>query len=474
MMLPKLCLISLVVLLACGSVDPPAATCTSNDVCPASAPFCVSGACVAACSGDATCTDPGLPICAASGACVACVEDEDCPAGSPVCTAENTCVGCSGDAECPDGVCVEATGACVAEADVAYVAENGADAGDCPRATPCGSIGYALDQLGTRKVVHVLGASLFANATVTVKLGTGLVIDGEDTMLGTGPGVVLSVQEAAQATVEGFRFSIIESPPGSAVTPTVVASGGAKLVLHDVRMDGSGGTAVLADSDAELTVQHSSIGNSVSSDTNANTLSCNSATLIVQDNVLETTIVGDGSVGCKTTVRRNRFESSRDGSVHQQGGLLIMENNLIVHREMFNDSISVSQLQPGSTIRFNTVANKTALPSDGAALSCDGSATVTSNIFAYDSGHPITGQGCEVRYSVFDDAVLSAAGTGNQTVAITSIFVDRVNDDYHLKSGSAAIGGAEPGLSQVSDDFEGHARPLPAGTAADCGAFEAP
>ena len=151
-----------------------------------------------------------------------------------------------------------------------------------------------------------------------------------------------------------------------------------------------------------------------------------------------------------------------------------MENNLIIHRDGFNDSISVSDLRPGSTIRFNTIANTTALPSDGRALGCDGSVVVTSNVFAYYSAHPIGGTGCEPRYSVFDDQSVTSAGTGNQVTGIDTLFVDRSGGDYHLAGDSVARGGAEPGLTMVKVDYEGRARPAPAGSTADSGAFEAP
>ena len=83
------------------------------------------------------------------------------------------------------------------------------------------------------------------------------------------------------------------------------------------------------------------------------------------------------------------------------------------------------------------------------------------------------GQGCSPRYSVFDDVSTTSAGAGNQVVGIDTIFVNRAAGDYHLATDSVARGGAEPGLTMVKVDYEGNPRPAPAGSAADCGAFEA-
>jgi hypothetical protein len=200
---------------------------------------------------------------------------------------------------------------------------------------------------------------------------------------------------------------------------------------------------------------------------------CNNAIIHVDQNQFETAFV-DTVGACEGTVTRNRFESQRDASVHVTGGPAVVENNLIIHRDGFNDSILATSLRPGSTIRFNTLINTTAVPSDGAALSCDNTVEVTSNVFAYNSGHPITGQGCTTRFSIFDDVSVTSAGTGNQVTGIDTIFVNRAAGDFHLAPTSIAREGAEPGQVMVKVDFEGNPRPNPAGTNSDSGAFEAP
>jgi hypothetical protein len=185
-------------------------------------------------------------------------------------------------------------------------------------------------------------------------------------------------------------------------------------------------------------------------------------------------VITNGTGSCAATVTRNRFDSDNDGSVQISIGQVIMENNLIIHEDGFNDSISVTGLAAGSTVRFNTIVNTTGAPSDGAAINCDNTVQITSNIFAYNSGHPVVGTGCDIRYSIFDTQSTTSAGTGNQVVAIDSIFVDRATGDYHLSAASVAKGASEPGQTMTKIDFEGNPRPNPAGTMSDSGAFEAP
>ena len=458
-------LVALVGLAACGDVVQKAPSCQSATECtdPA-APFCVDQKCQAACSGPVDCTDPARDVCASDGMCVGCVMSSDCATGAPVCdTGDRACRGCKMDSECPGGVCIEADGTCTADSQVSFVTMMGTDAGTCTRTAPCATIAYAITNAGTRPVVHVLGGSL---STPTITLTSDRILDGEDTALSVG-NTTVAVQAPAKVIVEGFRIT----SPTMATLAGISVTGQARARLYNLQISGGGGLAVNASNGANLQLVHSRIGSLVGSVTSH--VSCPNSTALVDQNTFEASIVGDLGTQCELTVSRNRFESSRDGSVQLSSGLLVMENNLIIHRDGFNDSISIGNLRAGSTIRFNTVVNTTAVASDGAALSCNAGVVVTSNIFAYNSGHPITGT-CETRYSVFDTVALTSAGTGNQAVGIDTIFVNRAGSDYHLATASAAKGNAEPGLNMVKVDFEGKPRPSPAGGPADSGAFEAP
>jgi hypothetical protein len=466
---------------ACGKVEKQQQEtgCTTSAECtdPA-APFCVNKVCQAACDTAADCTDPDHPICASDGACVACETAADCTsADSPVCdTQSHECRGCSADSECAGGVCIEATGNCVADADVAFVADLGNDTGTCTRAAPCATLPFAIASLGTRGVVHVLGATLSGNGTTLALGGTaspaGLVLDGEHTTLSGNPNASgISITAPAMIVVEGFNLT---SPTAMNTFAIVVSGFNANATLFDISIAGSGTTSIRATNSSDVKLVASHIGSLTSG--SGNEVDCDNSTLLVDHCKFESSFVTNNPGSCTMTVRYTRFESNNDRSVAATtGSHLVMENNLIIHNMGFNDSILADNLGAGSIIRFNTIVNTTPLPSDGAALSCDNTVQVTSNIFAYNSGHSITGQGCATKFSIFDDVSTTSAGTGNQVTGIDTIFVDRANNDYHLSATSIAKEASEPGQeTMVKDDFEGNPRPVPAGSHADSGAFEAP
>lgn len=433
------------------------------------APYCVSSTCVAKCSVSTDCTDPMQPVCATDGACVGCTMNAECTtATAPICDSQSrACRGCNKDSDCAGGVCIEAEGTCTADADTVFVTMMGTDTGTCTRAAPCASISYATSQAGTKRVIHVLGGSL--QSPNAVNLSGNRVLDGEDTTLagGTTPLTI----SGGTVTVEGFRVAGTNSTSTS-IPAINITGAGTKATLYNMTVTAASFGAIIAGGQGTtVTLRKSHVGSLTMQ--NSMQVSCQNGTLVADQNTFEAVYIAPVSGTCETTVTNNRFESNRDGSVQQTGGHVLMENNLIIHRDGYNDSISLSSLSAGSVVRFNTLINTTAVASDGAAMYCDASVVATSNIFAYNSGHPITGQGCAPKYSIFDEVSTTSAGTGNQVTNIDAIFVDRAGGNYHLSASSVARGGAEPGLTMVKTDIEGNPRPAPAGSTADCGAFEA-
>jgi hypothetical protein len=452
---------------ACGAVHAVPPTCTTGADCTAdpTKPFCVDSECQATCAVNSDCTDPDHAICSA-GACIQCEMNTDCtdPTASICDTTSHECRGCAADNECASGVCVEADGTCPLASAVGFVADSGTDSGTCTRASPCQTIAFAASH--NFAIIHVLGGTFLAS---NLSLTGTRVIDGENTIIGSSGAITFTVTPPAMVTIEGFQFT---EPVASVVGAAVVVSGAATVTLFDVDVAGDSGQALTVTNSGTLNIRHSHIGNFTS--TNTHTVTCTNAKVVADQNQFEkSNITNTGE--CDVTATRNRFHSDRDGSVQISGGQLILENNLIIHEMGFNDSILAANLRPGSTVRFNTLVNTTPLASDGAALSCDNTVAVTSNIFAYNSGNVITGQGCATRYSVFDTVALTSAGTGNQVVDINAIFVDRAGGDYHPSATSVARGASEPGQeTMVKIDIDGDPRPNPTGTPSDSGAFEVP
>ena len=95
--------------------------CIHDDDCPVAAAHCLQGTCVG-CRPAASAADAGTSDCpAAASTCwstddechAACSDTSPCPAGSSCDKASGACVGCTSDSDCPSGVCSPARRTCV-------------------------------------------------------------------------------------------------------------------------------------------------------------------------------------------------------------------------------------------------------------------------------------------------------------------------------------------------------------------------
>jgi hypothetical protein len=170
-------------------------------------------------------------------------------------------------------------------------------------------------------------------------------------------------------------------------------------------------------------------------------------------------------------VVQSRWDPGFDGSVDGTGGLLTVENNIFVVPSEFADVIRVGSLAPGSIAAYNTIVNTSAVMQSPVAISCDATLNVTSNIIAYNSPNPMSGDGCVAHASLFDLPGAPDA-PGNPSGNVTTFFKNRQSGDFHLAVGSPASGIGEPNI--VTVDFDGNLRPSPAGSRPDVGAYEAP
>lgn len=449
----------LAALAACGFPKPAdVPECRSASDCKSlEAPFCIAGSCVAACQASSDCQGlAGTPFCqASSGKCVACLDASVCSADKPVCDATaGACRGCARDEECPGGICIEADGTCVADSDVVFVDSlAGRDTGVCTRTEPCATLAFAISQVpASHDHIQIKILSGTFALTASVSLVRNLYLEGSDTVL-TGPAGMSTLLQNANVTLSHIKLQ-----PNSS-GPVITVDTGRTLRLFDVQtsaaIDVNGGGL-----DAEQT-----------SFTSAGGITCTAGTLTVQRSGFDDSPLT--SMTCVVSVRRTRFDLLNGvNSIFIDSGVLTFENNLIVQANGGADSMTVGHQAPGSTVRFSTFVSTTVLPSDGVALGCSSPIDVSSNIFAYNSMNPLVR--CDVRYSLIDSVALSqyATGAGSKQGDRSTFFVDLPRKDFHLSVSSPALGAAEPGLG-VSEDFDGAARPSPAGSPADMGAFEA-
>ncbi|MBX3159566.1 MAG: hypothetical protein KF773_26580 [Deltaproteobacteria bacterium] len=415
--------------------------------------MCSLGVCISGCQLDQDCADvPGRPICSAGGTCVGCEDASQCPAEAAICdAATHACRGCTGDGDCTGGVCLEVDGVCAADDNVVFVAAGGSDAGTCSRMSPCGTLGFGFSKVtATRSAIRLL--------TSAVDVGTPMF--GKSAYVGGLAGGTTLIGPASPA---------IDIAGQITVTLANIKLGGPTLSIRN------GATARLDNFEAPGLIDVNT-GTLTARLARTRRIACTSGTLSIRDSQLTNpnAVAAVEATTCDLTIQRNRFEGTK--LLYVSGGKALVENNLFIGTEPLAD---ITQLLGtlNSSVRFNTFVNTTTSPSDGAALCFDPSVSVTSNVFAYNSVHPLGSQSCTGRavFSLFDGATsaVDRSGFGNQQADRATFFVDLTNLDLHLGTTSPARAASEPGLG-VTTDFAGAVRPQPAGTVADAGAFEAP
>jgi hypothetical protein len=445
---------------ACRAYECVAAECaTSADCASPDAPTCQNGLCVAGCTIDDDCTGvAGRLHCDAGDAtCVGCTSSAQCPADQSVCDADTrACRGCTSDDECSSGVCIEASGACAAEDAIIYVMEAGTDAGTCPKSAPCKTLAFANGLTSpTRNVVRVLG-SQFHLGNSTTFLGGSIVVDGSNTMLTSGasnPAPVISAE--GTATLEGVRLS--STDPSA---PLVRVSAGDVLRLAQTTLE-RGQVDVLVGGVLEASAIEIINGSFRCQRGSSVTIERSRFDLSILDSE------------CKIKLSASRLEPPPAGLpvIRFQGDLYVIENNVFVGSNAEAGLLLLGESALGSAFRFNTVVNRSPLIGNAYAIWCGDKSNMSNNIIAYNSASPVV---CVTRNSLFDTAGAQEVtrGVGNRSGDSSTFFKDRQEGDFHLAPDSPAIGFGEPGLTAT--DLEGKARPMPAGTLPDVGAYEAP
>lgn len=434
--------------------------CETAEQCSGATPYCIDQLCVGSCQVEADCQGiPGAPICAADKVCVGCRDHADCSGTTPICDAEDRkCRGCEVDGDCASGICLEADGVCAAESEVVYVVPGRSDTGECSKLAPCGTLEYAMTKtLPPRTTIRIDGGQQLQISNTLLLSGRVLSIDSSGSSLAfTGAeGVpMIAVGNSGRVTIEGVKFT-----PRARDLVEVRAAG--TLRLHRVTTTTEQGVAfgaffrVLG---GNLFIGKSNMGQRTS---------CSASGALTIEESLVTSLVD--TVGCLLTVRRSKFV---DGQLEVDGGVALIENNLVTSSNELSDLMIIKSVGQGSRFAFNTVVNTSGVVSEGVALLCDATARVENNIFAYRSTTPHTG-GCPTRYSLYDDAFLDPPGEGNLAVPFAAIFIDSSAADFRPSATSVAREMSEPGAIS-REDHNRRPRPQPVGTRPDVGAFEVP
>jgi hypothetical protein len=373
------------------------------------------------CQAQAECTNAAAPVCdLGKHECVACNSDytNTCPSAAPVCdTANEACRKCVTHGECGSpGACLP-DGSCGTDANVAWVAQAGADTGTCTHDAPCATITHALLQGKTFiKVAGMISDQPTIQSAVTILADAGAKVLPTTfgpviTVHGTGTVKIydLTVTSGAMVTGDGIYVPTTDTPT---------------LVLDRVTLTANTGHGldVLGGS---VTVSRCTVSNNT-----AGGMFINAATFDVSN----------------TFITRNGNSTTGDG------GAYVAATNGASSRFAFN------------TVADNLLRNTTLA---GGGVTCDVPLfTAPNNILARNyvnnSTAPINanhaGQ-CTYPTSIDQTTITN----------LNFVLADNVPYDYHLGLGSVAIDQAVTAMN-IDDDVDGD--PRPQGTDKDQGADE--
>jgi len=264
---------------------------SNTEACPAERPTCsATNTCVACTDEDlgACPQTPETPICFEQ-TCVACTAEdvEICSGTTPLCDVDaHACVACTADEACPSGVCLEATGECVAAEHVLHVDGDSACTGDGSSTSPYCSFSAALatvsGALPRLVVVHERNGAVPYQENIVIEDGRHVVLvaaDGESPFLQGTPGSpTLTVSTGAAVRIERVHVVGNAARPGILVTGEdtflsldrcrvsrnsgggVTLSDGASLAIDRCQVTQNGGPGVTLSDGAEATIVNSFVG----------------------------------------------------------------------------------------------------------------------------------------------------------------------------------------------------------------------
>jgi hypothetical protein len=376
-----------------------------------------------------------------ANACVDCEDGDntqsaDCTtAAAPICTAAHTCRACADDRECDSRWCE--AGACIPSENIVYVKRGQPDADPCTQAQKCGSPTQGMSVVtATRKYMiieddpaaYVLTAGALAINKDVVIHGTGAILEraANEIVLVTG----------GEVEIRGLT---IRGATGGANADGIRCSTSAKLTLRSVSLIGNEDRGI------------------------------DSSTCILD--LDRTQISGSGVNGIRVANGRFSIRNSfffGNGSLTSQAGGLFLNPDAVPN-----------------TLESNTIIKNTADTGGGKAggVVCSGATPITArNNLVYGSinaSREVDGNSCTHSYSVIG-AANPPAGTMVRSLAAADLGLTNPNGaslaDFHINPTanppSMLRAGADP-ATPASVDFDGDARPNPAG-AADIGADEVP
>ena len=376
-----------------------------------------------------TCTvSEGTCVCLTPpGICVQCTNDDEhnCGGTKPQCGDDNRCRACRANDDCDSGACLE-DGACASADQIIYAAPAGVDVAGCGQAAgqnECSIKQALLEVAGPRNVIRL------APGMYDVTDLDGLVFDKSATLIARG------------------------------ATLRRTANAGPLLTVRlDQAMKLVGGTLRGPNQDDGIQC-------------NGGKVEVHEATIL---DMSESGVEGDS---CELTVARSTLRVNQRGGINMLGDpkLARITNNFIYLNGALISTIGgmVVKVAPGSKVEFNTVVDNLISSAGGAGgIQCDGTYDAPSNLVYRNQG----GLGNQVQVigtCTFMGSYRQAAGAPDENAVGFEDPNNATNRSFRLTA-AAPVGTIREAVAcgDIGFDFEGDARPQPAGGMCDFGADE--
>ena len=375
---------------------------------------CVNTGCVGSSAGSVCDVD--------TKACVQCTvaDHSACSLTAPVCKMD-ACVACTANADCSASNTCLPDGSCAAATDVAYV--NAAMNGDCSQASPCHTIGTAINT--PKSIIRVTGLT-----SENFSVNRNLTIIGD--------------HDSDNRITSGTTYA------ASAGESLVTVSGAANLTMVDIALDGTG-------------TAPSTMANGLYS-------SSTGAVELTHCSIKNTTQYGVTSIAGTVKLHRTMIALNKVAGLYLSTTTFAIDNSFIVHNgDTTNTAFGgVALAFSHGTLAYSTIARNLGQSAGAKGVVCSNTSAsaFNSNILNGNSNGPYSGD-CTWTYSEFDSLTTAPSGAGN--ILTAPLFIDFNGDNFHLQANSPGQNVGDP-TTTLKLDFDGQQRPL--GSGPDIGADE--
>jgi hypothetical protein len=321
-------------------------------------------------------------------------------------------------------VCDTSSGACIDASQIVFVNAATGSGSSCTQAKPCKTISDGITAVTAGRTYVVVAAGSYSE-TVTIDGKTATILgDGADLQpagLGQAGIVVLN---ASTVVIEGLHVHDAGGGAnGDGIRCAVTTSGTPSLTVRQLAIDGCTGQGIDAAS-------------------------------------------------CTVTIDRSNISANTGGGVSISGGAATLTNNMIDRNGGLSSTIGNVKIDSVTALSFdfNTVADgATSNAAFATGVQCTAVTPVTlSDSFIFGSAAvQVSATNCSFAYTLSNQTI---SGSGNATTSAPG-FINPTQNNYHIATTSPAVAAANPAAT-IDVDFDGDARPMPAGTHDDIGADE--